>query len=238
MFCGSTDNGYARLLEQYIGLPELRTRISLVEGPPFERELVLVKAHFRAFKIPSVFRSSKLSDPQHSPVSFARPPTQTLSDTTAVAVQPLNFAATAAHGKIDGPKRTISIRTQEKNDYKPGVVFLNGWESRIDPPRPPTVSDTDISLIKKRKYCNLYHLTGSCIYGSSCTYQHGEKLNTKQLEVLRYVARMAPCPKRLGCRNKTCVLGHSCFRKPCLLGNCTFTSEMHHVDSAVVQQLI
>jgi hypothetical protein len=57
IFCGSADNGYARVLGPYYG----SNYISLIEGPPFPRELRDLATAFKTTSFPSVFRSKKLS---------------------------------------------------------------------------------------------------------------------------------------------------------------------------------
>ncbi|KAJ5661908.1 uncharacterized protein N7477_009524 [Penicillium maclennaniae] len=57
IFCGSADNGYARVLTPDRG----SNRISLVEGPPFAHELRDLASDFETTSFPEVFRSKKLS---------------------------------------------------------------------------------------------------------------------------------------------------------------------------------
>ncbi|KAJ5992059.1 hypothetical protein N7451_007783 [Penicillium sp. IBT 35674x] len=57
IFCGSADNGYARVLGPYRG----SKRISMVEGPPFGRELRELVPDFETTSFPGVFRSKQLS---------------------------------------------------------------------------------------------------------------------------------------------------------------------------------
>ncbi|EER42013.1 C-x8-C-x5-C-x3-H type zinc finger protein [Histoplasma capsulatum H143] len=57
----SHDNGYARLLEDTLADRDLVGRISLIEGVPFERELVPIKASYRVTKFEELFRTSKIN---------------------------------------------------------------------------------------------------------------------------------------------------------------------------------
>ncbi|KAH9827470.1 zinc finger protein [Teratosphaeria destructans] len=54
----SHDNGYARLLEQFVNDPEANQRVTLLEGVPFEKELTVLP--FRTVKFGDIFRDSKL----------------------------------------------------------------------------------------------------------------------------------------------------------------------------------
>lgn len=54
----SHDNGYARLLEEYADQEALRNKVILLEGVPFEKELVSLP--YKTDKFPGVFRSTKL----------------------------------------------------------------------------------------------------------------------------------------------------------------------------------
>lgn len=59
LFGCSHDNGYARLLEQYIDDPEVMPRLTLMEGTPFEKELDVLP--FSKHKFAGLFRDSKIS---------------------------------------------------------------------------------------------------------------------------------------------------------------------------------
>ena len=60
LFGGSADNGYARLFGPLAYRDDARERITLVEGPPFARELADLKGKFRTVSFEKVFRSEKL----------------------------------------------------------------------------------------------------------------------------------------------------------------------------------
>ncbi|GLA47858.1 hypothetical protein AnigIFM63604_002795 [Aspergillus niger] len=87
VFCGSTDNGYARILGSHQG----SNRISLVQGAPFAWEMEQLASEFQTTSFPEVFRSTKLpsrassfsafktasanSSPSSSPTSLSTPST-------------------------------------------------------------------------------------------------------------------------------------------------------------------
>ncbi|OOF94813.1 hypothetical protein ASPCADRAFT_516207 [Aspergillus carbonarius ITEM 5010] len=56
VFCGSTDNGYARILGPHQG----SNRISLVQGAPFAWEMEQLASEFQTTSFPEVFRSTRL----------------------------------------------------------------------------------------------------------------------------------------------------------------------------------
>lgn len=59
LFGCSHDNGYARLLEQYVGDHEATPRMTLLEGTPFEKELQVLP--FRKHKFDGIFRDRKIT---------------------------------------------------------------------------------------------------------------------------------------------------------------------------------
>ena len=88
IFGCSHDNGYARLLEEFMHQPNC-TKLTLLEGPPFEREFSTFLGAIRQTKFEEVFRSSKIQASYwtpHSMVSAAAgaPPT-TLTPSSAHA---------------------------------------------------------------------------------------------------------------------------------------------------------
>ena len=58
LFGCSHDNGYARLLEQYVDDAEVMPRLTLMEGIPFEKELEVLP--FSKHKFSGLFRESKI----------------------------------------------------------------------------------------------------------------------------------------------------------------------------------
>lgn len=58
LFGCSHDNGYARLLEQFTDCREAMSRVTLLEGVPFEKELAVLP--FRTKKFTGIFRDTKL----------------------------------------------------------------------------------------------------------------------------------------------------------------------------------
>ncbi|KAK0264199.1 hypothetical protein LTR91_010182 [Friedmanniomyces endolithicus] len=61
LFGCSQDNGYARVLEQYVENAEALQRVTLLEGVPFEKELAVLP--YPTAKFPTIFRDTKISIP-------------------------------------------------------------------------------------------------------------------------------------------------------------------------------
>ena len=71
LFGCSHDNGYARLLEQYVDDREAMTRVTLLEGTPFEKELAILP--FATKKFPDIFRETKINLPGQWDLLTGRP---------------------------------------------------------------------------------------------------------------------------------------------------------------------
>ncbi|OJD11495.1 hypothetical protein AJ78_07749 [Emergomyces pasteurianus Ep9510] len=245
VFAGSTDNGYARLLGPYCST-EFCKRVTMLEGPPFERELAELKDKYRTASFPAVFRDTKLSPIRR--VSFSLTPIYEPSPTKP----PPSYASAASfsssppgyHGsrpstpapaekKPGSPNSTTSGSTRFHGNgaVNSGIAVLkNKHGHRIDSPIKP--SSSIVQSLKSRKLCNPYHLLGACHF-LACKHEHGERLNEKTMEALRYVARLAPCPSGLECEDENCYSGHRCPNNPCHRPNCHFPKEMHGVDTKI-----
>ncbi len=101
----------------------------------------------------------------------------------------------------------------------------------------------EVDRVKKLKICNVHFLRGPCMYGKSCTHVHDYKPTVQELQMLRLVARMAPCREQSACEDPKCIYGHVCpAPEPrsgggdCIFGDaCRFPSEMHGVDRRVAK---
>ncbi|RDW58442.1 hypothetical protein BP5796_12372 [Coleophoma crateriformis] len=87
VFGGSPDDGYARLLQPYVGDNSKSNRIILVEGHPFARELAGLKEKFFVAHFPDIFRNAKLPSrgKSDSPTSTPTPIPNAFSYATAVS---------------------------------------------------------------------------------------------------------------------------------------------------------
>ncbi|OJJ72416.1 hypothetical protein ASPBRDRAFT_175487 [Aspergillus brasiliensis CBS 101740] len=121
VFCGSTDNGYARILSSHQG----SNRISLVQGAPFAWEIEQLASEFQTTSFPEVFRSTKLpsrassfsafktasanSSPSSSPTSLSTPSTTPKRNYATIAKS--NLQATSPTRTNRSKRSKISVIT-------------------------------------------------------------------------------------------------------------------------------
>jgi hypothetical protein len=223
VFCGSADNGYARVLGSHRG----SDRISLVEGPPFARELRDLASEFQTTSFPKVFRSKKMS----RNVSFGG------ITTTAIPTPPRtptsNYATVAKRNSPISNDTSLpvdsSLRTTITNTPKL-VVCKNANHERVDSPLQISAKGR-IDYLKQQKYCNQFHILGHCLWGVSCTHKHDPRLVEQDVVDLMWIARLSACPKGLQCVDEDCVNGHRCPHRSCTAWGCKFP---HGVDSIIV----
>ncbi|KAG5288781.1 CCCH zinc finger DNA binding protein [Histoplasma capsulatum G186AR] len=244
VFAGSTDNGYARLLGPYSSTTDFCKRVTMLEGPPFEKELAQLKDKYRTTSFPTVFRDTKL--PPIRRVSFSATPIYEPNPTKS----PPSYASAASFSSSPPAYNGSRPSTPAPVEKTPGspsgangpawfngngtvcgvAVLKNKHGQRVDSPIKP--SSSIVQSLKSRKLCNPYHLLGTCHF-LACKHEHGERLNDKMMEALRYVARLAPCPSGLECEDENCYSGHRCPNNPCHRPNCHFPKEMHGVDTKI-----
>ncbi|KAI9807275.1 MAG: hypothetical protein M1833_000018 [Piccolia ochrophora] len=215
-FGGSTDNGYARDLVPCSTDKSLAKRITLLEGPPFARELLDLKKSFSNASIPGLFRSQKIPTRK---VSFSITPPKSPSP---------SYASAIAHA---GPANGLPV-AQPTKVTQPAVIRRNKADQRIDPQ--PKVAPAVITEMKHRKLCNQYHLQGACPF-AKCLYIHGQSLDDRELEGLRAVARLSACSYGVYCEDEFCIAGHRCCKPFCEQGKCHFPAQMHGIDTTVVK---
>lgn len=228
LFGGSSDTGYIRQLIPYAMDECVRRRITLLEGPKFEKAFADVVRRLRTHRFDDVFRKDKLqSTAQRAP--FSRPPPTspglTLQSPAPSEPGASSYASTIIAGGSSGFRVSslASPPTTSKN-----VVLRNINGQRIDSSL--KYSQTLVSDLKPRKLCNRFHLLGDCPY-NPCQHKHGAKLNAEQLNALRYIARLTVCGWGSECDDGSCISGHSCPMNPCTWGReCKFPRELHGID--------
>jgi len=237
LFGGSTDTGYVRQLIPHAMDEHVCKRITLLEGPKFEKGFADLVRRVRTHRFDSVFRTEKL-DTTSRKVSFSRTPPRSPGPAPKsplpVAGPPVSvlkraetqsYASTVVAGGSSG-FRVNSIASQPTLPMN--GVLRNTHGQRIDPPL--KYSTTLVSELKPRKFCNRFHLLGECPY-EPCSHKHGPKLGCEQLNALRHVARQTPCALGLECDDGKCLSGHSCPATPCTWGReCKFPREMHGIE--------
>ncbi|KAL6230452.1 hypothetical protein BDW75DRAFT_234379 [Aspergillus navahoensis] len=244
IFCASADSGYARVLGPHRG----STRISLVEGSPFPREMAELAASFETATFSDVFMSSKLQPPSAKTVSFGAQ-TQNISIPTATALitparnSVVDYASVAkASAAASSPPpasiTTVVTSTANKLKTKPRLsVCVNARNQRVDSPLRLSSKEA-IAAMKRRKFCNQYHILGYCHKNGSCTHEHGPELSKQELNDLMHIARLTPCHSGLMCRYVECISGHRCpHQENCTYKECRFPKDMHGVDTDIVRTL-
>lgn len=223
VFCGSADNGYARVLEPHSG----SSLISLVEGPPFPRELRELATEFKATSFPSVFRPKKLS----RKVSFGcKAVAQSITPPRTPTSNYASVAKTAPQASEGGSTLT---KTPTKKSVPPSsmlIVQRNMNGERVDGPLHYSTR-AKLDVLKQHKFCNQFHILGSCSYGEACTHRHDPRLADQEVIDLMWIARLSPCSKGLRCDDERCVNGHRCPRENCTVRGCKYP---HEVDTRIV----
>ena len=224
IFGGSTDNGYARMLQPLMGNERERERITLLEGPPWASELASLVPKFNTSRFPTVFRDTKFPARR---VSF--------STTPPASVSPKQSWASAVQSRpqeLEGqPARQPTPPARAASNTK---VHRNSSGQRVD--NPIRYSATLVNAIKPKKLCNTFYLTGYCPF-NDCCHSHGEKLSEQGMDALRVIARMKPCLKGLKCDDEHCFYGHRCPRGiECEINACRFSYEMHRVDQVIADE--
>ncbi|KAF3385157.1 hypothetical protein F1880_002609 [Penicillium rolfsii] len=227
LFCASPDNGYARILGPHRNANTAKNQITLVEGPPFAREIKELASSFTTTSFPEVFRSQKLS----RGISFSNAATTPTARVTATTLPTSNYALavrTAPSPPTTPPSSPSSIR----NTKVP--VRKNAAGQRVDSPLQYSTRGK-LEALKHNKFCNQFHILGSCSWGEGCTHKHGRRLAGQDVIDLMCVARSSPCARGLKCEDEYCVSGHRCLVRGCVGGvECKFGSEMHGVDTRIV----
>ena len=233
IFGASADNGYARLLEAYAG----NERLTLLEGPPFARELASIVRQSQTTQFASVFRSSK-KDPvidQLSQLSLFSPeaaPAQ-LTILSPASAQPASltnavsrtYAALASRPPVAKAQNQTAIET--KRSRSPWTengfpIWQNVHGERVDEKLKAPMKD--IEAVKGKKLCNNYHLFDNCLYGNDdCEHRHGPRLSEAELVAQRVLARSTPCFAGSECENPWCTCGHQChYGFNCNRSQCRF----------------
>ena len=233
-FGGTADNGYARLLGPLIEDEAACRRITLLEGPPFARELADIKDSFRTVSFDNVFRDQKLVKRRVS-FQLSRPGTPSADYAAAAASAPT--APSAPSVTPQGPAAPKnSMATEAPQNAVTADVLRNSQGQRVDSPL--SYSMQEFVNLKNRRLCNSYHILGRCPFlefHGNCQHDHKVKLNDRQKAALRAVARQSPCQAGLYCSDMDCLAGHRCTRINCPRTNCRFPLAMHNVDTKVVK---
>ena len=136
----SHDNGFARLLETYMNDPAYLSKVTLLEGVPFEKELVDLP--YETKKFPLLFRDTKIS--VVAPVGS--PPVKNVHPFTGLPTRFPSSRTSSAQGSyvLDSPMiaklvpnmpRTPSSSTLA-SDGTPAIKPITSWASKAAAPVP------------------------------------------------------------------------------------------------------
>ncbi|TID19005.1 hypothetical protein E6O75_ATG06126 [Venturia nashicola] len=260
----SHDNGFVRLLENYVFDDFVVPRLTLLEGVPFEKEFDTVP--FTRSKFGTLFRNQKILLPSTLPPwavlgrDFiparndipARNGTMTPSESVASldgpAIASLSTWASKAKAAAAIPETPPSVKAALATSGPPAIP-RNRKGQRVDPGSP--FDKTEVDRVRKLKMCNVHYLRDECPYGEKCTHKHDRCPTKSDLETLRVVARLAACRNGSTCEDTKCIYGHRCQAPPrldktkwnnteggktCIFGSdCVFPGELHNVDTTIVK---
>lgn len=117
------------------------------------------------------------------------------------------------------------------------LIAVNKDGERIDPysPHPPMdVYDEYNRRARQHKICNKYHLGGEC-GDMSCPFDHSD-VEPSIINVMTYILRQTPCPRKGACRSIKCYTGHHCQKDQCRGGRlCKFGQRAHTLDIRLSQ---
>ncbi|KAF2438612.1 hypothetical protein P171DRAFT_398698 [Karstenula rhodostoma CBS 690.94] len=234
----SHDNGFARPLEEYLGNDTKISNVTLLQGVPFEKELLGLP--YKTKKFDGLFRETKINvlgapagvaSPAVKnynvinglptrlpppPVSFDSPPPRPVSSgllrtpSTLTLDEPVNKVKNWAALAAAPPP---PVSAQPMAAYKPAnreeIIARNRVGQRVDPPC-RDYDKAEVDRIKKIKMCNVHFLRNECPFGDNCTHLHKYQPTEAEIATLRLVARMAPCQNGSGCQEIKCIYGHRC----------------------------
>lgn len=260
----SHDNGYATLLEEHASNEARSSRITLLEGVPFARELGDLKRSFRTTNFPGLFRSSKIdirrinpsapatSSPFQPATTKIPSPTTTLAKPVvasyagAAIARPANSATPPpANGKSRSNSHSeVVLRNRLGQRVSNGGAYVSSFRLTVievltRSGQVDSVIEADRALtyrVKELKLCNNHYLQGFCNGGKLCKHRHDYQPTAEERNALRFVARLSPCWSGLSCNDPKCVSGHKCLHgTSCKNDNCRFDDDMHNVDLTVVK---
>lgn len=222
----SHDAGYAPFLDEVLRDEITRKRITVLEGVPTHRELILTGVNI--FRMGNdIFRCDKLIDRSvppsvdPSPKAVSAMPVITPSATPPASVaapSPFSsFAAIAQKSRPATPPPQISVPLAPRSVSLPKRPKEQPAQQKWNPgPRgfdkPIAVVATVLDAVKKRKdnnkLCNNHFLRGPCSKGDSCTFVHNYKPTPDEIDAIAFLTRLNPCTAGQDCDSDECIYGH------------------------------
>lgn len=182
----------------------------------------------------TVFRSESLipklrafSTTGHLLQHSTPPGTRTKPPSTSGGGRMFPIAATNSGGTGTKSAHPLSPRGGMEIEKRKRSM-ATGYRLRLDPPRGCIPKHALESFDSKKigatnKFCNDHYLKQVC-GNDNCIMEHRVKLNSLDLEILRYKARGLQCPAGTNCEDQTCYKSHHCpFGSRCKKGlKCNF----------------
>lgn len=213
LFGCSHDNGYARTLERFTDREEIVKKVVLLEGVPFEKELLQLP--YITKKFPGLFRDSKivLSINPFVPSGLYTPtPPATTKTYNVIAGLPTRFPSPAASNNVvvdsplpstaalDAPKmaRTPSTSTLASDSIVAPKPVLESWAAKAAAPPPPPpplrASDSPVPSRITRDDVIARNRVGQRIDSPSCEYDKAEVERVKKLKLCNTHYLRKECP--------------------------------------------
>ncbi|KAL5119945.1 hypothetical protein ACEQ8H_002043 [Pleosporales sp. CAS-2024a] len=219
MFGCSHDNGYARTLEEYIDKPEIVCKTVLLEGVPFEKELIPLP--YATKKFSNLFRQSKIvlnglpgphtMTPESMAPESPMPTQQTYSMFSGL---PTRFPAPPRQtGLTDSPlpcqaalvgtglPRTPSSSTLA-SDGGAQVKQAGTWASLAAAPAPPPTADAPVYMPAKREDIIARNRAGQRIDPTTKDYDKAEVDRVKKMKWCNVHFLRNACPYDFNCSHE------------------------------------
>ena len=237
MLAGSGDNSYAGFLHHNLPHASDDTRVTLIKGREFAKDLKPFAEKLDTISFPNVFRESAIQIWRSPPPAHVAIPT-----TTASAWSPAPATVTPSKKVNEVTSGHADLAIRPSNHVKPPSqakqcpvtaprpkIWVNANDERLDVP----IKDYDkdvVTTLKKRKLCNQHHLRGDCS-GVFCNHSHQGQLSEREKKALQVIARTRPCNTGLSCQDPLCFDGHRCMSGAnCTKPDCWFSNDMHYVS--------
>ncbi len=263
IFGCSNNSNYVHSIAEVRNDHAVRDHVTLLEGVPYENELLDLQPQFKTVKFDDVFQSTRLgpilplpkappavtatlpaltrveSNKTNGSASSTNTPQMNWATVTAQAHVPLTPIARPTASRTSTPSSTTTAESLAKPKSSNKSIDKNRLGMRID--RVDNgLPNYEIQRVKKLKLCNTYYLQGKDLCAANkCSHRHDYPISNYERKILREVSRMTPCYYKTDCDDADCIYGHRCPQsKPgeqdCYYGeDCRFYGWGHGIDIRV-----
>lgn len=231
VLAASSDRDYVGFLRRFDPTGGPNSAITLIESTPFPAAFHALATQFNTIRIPSTFRSTKITTTEQSPAR-AMPLRVSYAFATAMPSSGPATAVSTRETPSRGPRSPL--RLLDNQLISPLGIHFNAKGQRID--EPLAYSEPEIlTRLKALKLCNRYFLS-KCTY-TDCTHKHDYRpLSRDEKVALRRIARYSKCSKGSWCEDKSCVAAHICpHGDRCEYGD---ECEYPHVTDRVIVEVV